>query len=138
MIEYQHEISNTDGYKQFNSFSIHEELKDILADEYYLVGSKDFNKQTLCEELYKKNFYDKYDKDANSMVYSKYIDNQKFKDKALFIYSIIDFEKYKKFVKENGNIENPNDLTITYNIIDSDNTKVLIYSLSIVDISFVF
>lgn len=138
MIEYRHEISDEDGYKQYNDFIIHEYLKDILADDYYKVGSKEFTKKDLCEELYKKNFYDKYDKDANSMVYSKYIDNQKFKDKAYFIYSIIDYEKYKKFVEKNQNIENPNELTVTYNIIDSDNTKVLMYNISIVDISFVF
>lgn len=138
MIEFRHEISNEEGYKQYNDFIIHEDLKDILADDYYLVGSKEFAKNDLCKKLYKENFYDKYDKDANSMVYSKYIDNEKFQDKAKFIYSIIDLDKYKKFVQENENIENPNDLTITYNIIDSANTKVLMYNINIVDISFVF
>lgn len=138
MIEYTHEISNKDGYKQFNNFIFKEELKDILRDDYFLFGSNEFKNQELCEELYKKNFYDKYDKDANSLIYSKYINNQKFKDKALFIYSIIDFEKYKKFVEKNEDIENPNDYTIKFSIIDSQNTKVLIYNLNLVDISFVF
>jgi len=138
MIESKHEISNEDGYKKYNNFIISEELKSIISDDYYLYGSEKFAKNNLCEELYKLNFYDKYDEDANQLVYSKYINNEKFKEKAFFIYSIIDFNKYKKFVEENENIENPNDLTITYNIIDSDNTKVLIYNISIVDISFVF
>ncbi|MGB7401502.1 MAG: hypothetical protein WA916_02935 [Arcobacter sp.] len=35
-------------------------------------------------------------------------------------------------------IENPNDLTIKYSVIDSDNTKVLMYNISIADIAFVF
>lgn len=138
MIEYTHEISNEDGYKKFNNFIISEGLKEILRDDYFLFGSDEFTKKELCESLYKKNFYDKYDQDANSLIYSKYINNKSFKDKALFIYSIIDNEKYIKFVESNENIENPNNYTITYNIIDSDNTKVLIYNLNIVDISFVF
>jgi len=138
VIKKTYEISNEKGYKQYNDFIIHEDLKDILSKDYYLVGSSEFTKKSLCDELYKKNFYDKYDKDTNAMVYSKYIDNKKFQEKAKFIYSVIDYEKYKKFVQKNENIQNPNNLTITYNIIDSDNTKVLIYNLSIVDISFVF
>ena len=138
MIESKHEISNEDGYKKYSNFIISEELKSILSDDYYLYGSKQFSKDDLCEELYKINFHDKYDKDSNQLIYSKYINNEKFKDKAYFIYSIIDYVKYKKFVEENENIENPNDLTITYNIIDSDNTKVLIYNINIIDISFVF
>lgn len=138
MYEYTHEISNKEGYKQFNHFNIHEDLKELLADDYYLVGSTKEFKQKLCDDLYQLNFYDKYNKDANALVYSKYIDNEKFQDKSKFIYAIIDYDKYKKFVEKNPNIENPNDLTITYSIIDSDRTKVLIYAISIVDIAFVF
>lgn len=138
MIESKHEISNENGYIRYNNFIIDETIKNIISDDYYLYGSDEYTKNNLCEKLYKTNFYDKYDKDANQLIYSKYIDNEKFKNKAFFIYSIIDYEKYKKFVKENETIENPNDLTITYNIIDSDNTKVLIYNINIVDISFVF
>ena len=138
MIESKCEISNKDGYKRFSHFLINEGLKNILSDDYESYGSSTFDKKELCEKLYKINFYDKYDKDANQLVFSKYIDNENFKNKAHFIYSIIDYEKYKKFVKENENIENPNDLTITYNILDSDNTKVLMYSITIIDISFVF
>jgi len=138
MIESKYEISNEDGYIKYNNFIVSDGLKDILSNDYEMYGSSLFNKEELCEKLYKLNFYDKYDEDANELVYSKYINNQQFKNKAHFIYSIIDYEKYKKFVAENENIENPNDLTITYNILDSDNTKVLMYSISIVDISFVF
>jgi len=138
MIESKYEISNEDGYIKYNNFIVSDGLKDILSNDYEMYGSSLFNKEELCEKLYKLNFYDKYDEDANELVYSKYINNQQFKNKAHFIYSIIDYEKYKKFVAENENIENPNDLTITYNIIDSDNTKVLMYSISIIDISFVF
>jgi len=138
MIESKHEISNENGYIRYNNFVINEGLKDIIADDYYLYGSKEFTKAKSCEELYKKNFYDKYDKDANQLVYSKYINNENFRDKAYFIYSIIDYEKYKEFVEKNETIDNPNELTITYNILDSDNTKVLIYNINIVDISFVF
>jgi len=138
MIESKYEISNEDGYKKYSNFIIHEDLKDILSNDYESYGSSSFNKTELCESFYKQNFYEKYDKDANQLVYSKYINNEQFKNKAHFIYSIIDFDKYKQFVEKNENIKNPNELTITYNIIDSDNTKVLIYSISIVDISFVF
>ncbi len=138
MIESKYEISNEDGYIKYNNFIVSDGLKDILSNDYEMYGSSLFNKEELCEKLYKLNFYDKYDEDANELVYSKYINNQQFKNKAHFIYSIIDYEKYKKFVAENENIENPNDLTITYNILDSDNTKVLMYSISIIDISFVF
>jgi len=138
MIESKYEISNEEGYKKYSNFIVHEGLKDILSNDYKSYGSSAFNKTELCESLYKLNFYDKYDQDANALVYTKYINNDQFKNKAHFIYSIIDYENYKKFVEKNPNIENANELTITYNIIDSDNTKVLIYSISIVDISFVF
>jgi len=138
MIESKYEISNEDGYIKYSNFIVSDGLKDILASDYETYGSSLFNKEELCEKLYKLNFYDKYDEGANELVYSKYINNQQFKNKAHFIYSIIDYEKYRKFVEKNENIENPNDLTITYNILDSDNTKVLLYAISIVDISFVF
>jgi len=138
MIESRFEISNEDGYKEYSHFLIHENLEEILSDDYQQFGAKTFNKDGLCEKLYKTNFHDKYDQDANQMIYSKYINNESFKNKAHFIYSIIDYDKYKTFVEKHENIANPNELTITYNIIDSDNTKVQIYTISIVDISFVF
>ncbi len=71
-------------------------------------------------------------------VFSLYINNEKFKEKVLFIYSILDENRYKKFVENHQEIENPNDLTIKYSVIDSDNTKVLMYNISIADIAFVF
>lgn len=88
--------------------------------------------------MYKQNFYDKYDKDNYKEIYEKYIDNEKFKNKAKFIYAIIDYEKYVKFVEENQTIENPNELIISYNVVDSDGVKVNIYNISISEIAFVF
>lgn len=138
MIEYIHEISNEDGYKRYSNFQISETLKDILFDDYYLYGSTSFNKMELIEELYKKNFFDKYDREAQAEIFKLYIDNQAFKDKTQFVYALIDSTKYKKFVEENPNIENPSDYTITYDIVDSDGVKVTMYSISIADIAFVF
>lgn len=138
MIEYTHELSNEDGYRRYSNFQISETLKDILFEDYYLYGSTTFNKMELVEELYKKNFYDKYDKESQAEIFKLYIDNQAFKDKAQFVYSMIDYDKYTKFVKENENIENPNDYTITYNIVDSDGVKVTMFNISIADIAFVF
>lgn len=67
--------------------------------------------------MYKKNFYDKYDRVVYKEVYEKYIDNEKFKrEKAKFVYSIIDYDKYVKFVEENESIE-PNELTIVYSAV---------------------
>lgn len=88
--------------------------------------------------MYKKNFYDKYDRVTYKEVYEKYIDNEKFKEKAKFVYSIIDYDKFVKFVEENESIENPNELTITYSVVDSDGVKVIVYNLLITDIAFVF
>lgn len=138
MIEYLHEISNEDGYRKYSNFQISDNLKDLLFDDYYLYGSTTFNKIDLIDELYKKNFYDKYDRETQSEIFQLYIDNQAFKDKAQFVYAMIDYDKYKKFVAENANIENPNEYTITYNIIDSDGVKVTMYDINISDVSFVF
>ena len=66
------------------------------------------------------------------------INNEKFKEKAKFIYSVIDYDKYVKFVEENQTIENPNELIISYSVVDSDGVKVQIYNIGISDISFVF
>ncbi len=138
MIKTTHEISNEDGYIKYNFFEIHEDLQGIVADDYYTYKTDEFKKESYCELMYKKNFYDKYDKDSYKEVYEKYIDNEKFKEKALFIYSVIDYDKYVKFVEENPTIDNPNDLTISYSILDSVGVKVNIYNISITDISFVF
>ncbi|MAD41942.1 MAG: hypothetical protein CL623_06080 [Arcobacter sp.] len=138
MIKTTHEISNEDGYIKYNFFEIHPDLEEIIADDYFTYATKDFKKQDLCEELYKKNFYDKYDEANYKEVYEKYINNENFKAKAMFIYSVVDLEKFKKFVESNGEILNPNELTLTYSILDSAGVKIDIYNLSIVDISFVF
>jgi len=138
MIKTTHEISNEDGYIKYNFFEIHPDLEAIISPDYNLWHTEDFTKQEYCEEMYKKNFYDKYDKNAYAEVYEKYINNEKFKEKAMFIYSIIDFEKYKEFVELNPEIQNPNELTITYSVLDSTGVKIDIYNLSINDIAFVF
>ncbi|GGD43031.1 hypothetical protein GCM10012288_16660 [Malaciobacter pacificus] len=138
MIKTTHEISSEDGYIKYNFFEIHEDLQGIIADDYYTYKTDEFKKEAYCELMYKKNFYDKYDRDTYKEVYEKYIDNEKFKEKALFIYSIIDYDKYVQFVEENPTIENPNELTISYSILDSVGVKVNIYNIGISDISFVF
>ena len=131
-------ISDENGYTKYNLFEIAEGLQDIIADDYLTYASENFKKDSYCELMYKKNFYDKYDRVVYKEVYEKYIDNEKFKEKAKFVYSIIDYDKYVKFVEENESIENPNELTITYSVVDSDGVKVIVYNLAITDIAFVF
>jgi len=131
-------ISDENGYKKYNLFEIHEDLTSIIADDYLSYTSKDFKKESYCELMYKKNFYDKYDVETYKEVYEKYINNEKFKHKAKFIYSIIDYDKYVDFVEKNQTIENPNELTISYSVVDSDGVKINIYNIAISDIAFVF
>ncbi len=131
-------ISDEDGYKKYNLFEIHENLEPIITDDYLDFSSKNFKKDAYCELMYKKNFYDKYDETTYKEVYERYINNEKFKEKAKFIYSVIDYDKYVKFVEENQTIENPNELIISYSVVDSDGVKVQIYNIGISDISFVF
>ncbi|QKF66813.1 hypothetical protein AVENP_1259 [Arcobacter venerupis] len=131
-------ISDENGYKKYNLFEIHEDLQNIIADDYLEYSTSNFKKAAYCELMYKKNFYDKYDETTYKEVYVRYINNEKFKDKAKFIYSIIDYDKYVKFVEENQTIENPNELIISYGVVDSDGVKIEIYNIGIVDISFVF
>ena len=131
-------ISDDNGYKKYNLFEIAENLESIIVDDYLTYSSKDFKKAAYCELMYKKNFYDKYDETTYKEVYDRYINNEKFKEKAKFIYSVIDYDKYVKFVELNETIENPSDLTISYSVVDSDGVKVEIYNISITDISFVF
>jgi hypothetical protein len=138
MIRTTAEISNDDGYKKYNLFEIHESLEPIIADDYLEYSSKAFKKAAYCELMYKKNFYDKYDPETYKEVYIRYINNEKFKEKAKFIYSIIDYDKYVKFVDQNEIIENPNELIISYSVVDSDGVKIEIYNIGISDISFVF
>ena len=131
-------ISDEDGYKKYNLFEIHEDLEPIIADDYLDFSSENFKKAAYCELMYKKNFYDKYDETIYKEVYERYINNEKFKEKAKFIYSVIDYDKYVKFVEENQIIENPNELIISYSVVDSEGVKVQIYNIGISDISFVF
>ena len=91
-------ISDEDGYKKYNLFEIHEDLEPIIADDYLDFSSENFKKAAYCELMYKKNFYDKYDETTYKEVYERYINNEKFKEKAKFIYSVIDYDKYVKFV----------------------------------------
>ena len=131
-------ISDDNGYKKYNLFEIHGDLEPIIADDYLTYASLDFKKASYCELMYKKNFYDKYDETTYKEVYERYINNEKFKEKAKFIYSVIDYDKYVKFVEENQTIENPNELIISYSVVDSDGVKINIYNIAITDISFVF
>ena len=138
MIRTTAEISNEDGYKKYNLFEIHESLEPIIADDYLEYSSTNSKKAAYCELMYKKNFYDKYDPKTYEEVYVRYINNEKFKEKAKFIYSVIDYDKYVKFAEENQTIENPNELIISYSVVDSDGVKINIYNISIADIAFVF
>lgn len=138
MIEYKYEIEKNDNYSKYNYFEISDDLKDILCDDYFLFNSKEYTKEKYTNELYDTNFTNKYDREKQVEIFQLYIDNKQFKDKVLFIYSIIDKDKYNEFVNKNSEISNPNDLYINYYIIDSDNTKVLMYNITISDISFVF
>ena len=138
MINKRYEIENENDYKKYNHFEISDNFKELLRKDYYLYNSKDFLNKKLTEDLYKINFNDKYDENAHALVYEKYINNENFKNKALFIYSMIDENKYKSFVKNNPDVKNPNDYSLHYSIIDSDGTKVDMYNLNLVDITFVY
>ena len=72
------------------------------------------------------------------IIYERFINNEKFKEKAKFIYSVIDYDKYVKFVELNETIENPNELIISYSVVDSDSVKINVYNIGISDIAFVF
>lgn len=138
MIEYISEVSNEDNYRKYNHFLITENLNELLHKDYYVYNTKDFNKADLVEELYNKNFVNKYDNVEHKQIFDLYINNDKFKEKAQFIYSMIDYDKFKAFVENNDNITNPEEYTIIYNIVDSDGVKVTMYQLSLTDIAFVF
>lgn len=139
MIEKRYLIDETnDGYCRFNHFEISEELSSLLNDDYFTYATNDFKNSEYVNRLCKNNFLDKYDRETQPEVFQLYIDNDKFKEKVLFIYSMINDEKYKEFVENEKEIENPNDLTIKYSVIDSENTKILMYNISIADIAFVF
>lgn len=138
MIEKRYELSDENGYKKYSHFIISSALEELLNEDYFLYNSTSLKKTDELEAMYKRNFNDKYDEVANAMVFEKYINNEAFKNKALFIYNLIDEKKYKEFALKNGELSNPNDYTCEYNIIDSDSVKINVYNLNIVDISFVF
>lgn len=138
MIENTNLISDIDGYKKYNYFEINDQLKNILSDDYNKYNKESSIKQDYIDKMYKINFEDKYSREENKEIFQRYIDNQEFKDKTQFIYSIIDYDKYTSFVLNNKEVENPGEITIKYSILDSDGVKVQIYYISIVDISFVF
>lgn len=138
MIEKMHLLSDENGYQRFNHFEISEELEDLLNNEYFLYNTNEFSKYNLIDSLYKTNFEDKYNRESDKEIFRLYIDNDKFKEKAQFVYSIIDYEKYSQFVTKNPELSDANNLTIKYSILDSDGVKVEIYFISILDISFVF
>ena len=138
MIEKTYLVSQENEYKKYNHFEISDGLKDILDDEYYLYDSNEFKKENEIVKLYKKNFEDKYDREKHKEIYDLYINNESFRKKAYFVYSIIDYERYVKFVQENPELENADELMIKYSILDSDGVKVQIYHISIIDITFVF
>lgn len=138
MIDKKHLLSDENGYQRFNHFEISEELEELLSNDYFLYNTNEFSKYDLIENLYKTNFEDKYNREADKEIFKLYIDNEKFKEKAQFVYSIIDYEKYSQFVSKNPELTEGNDLTIKYSILDSDGVKVEVYFISILDISFVF
>ena len=114
MIEKTYALSDDGTYKRFNHFEISEQLKDILADDYYLYNTSEFKKENLLDDLYKINFLDKYDRETQKEIFEQYIDNEQFIKKTKFVYSVIDYEKYAKFVLSNAELEKPNDFTIQY------------------------
>lgn len=138
MIEYISLQTKDDEYKKYNQFRISENLSELLFKDYYNYNTKDYNKSELVENLYKQNFIDKYDRSTQAAVYEMYIDNKKFKEKVLFIYSMIDSIKYKEFVEKNSTISNPNDYKIEYYVVDSDGVSVKTFDITLTDISFVF
>lgn len=138
MIIKQHLIEDENSYKKYNYFEVSKNLENILLDDYFLYQSKDFKYSQLVEDMYKKNFLDKYDRQKDKEIYALYIDNKKFEEKVKFIYSVVDYKKYIEFVAKNEEIKEPLEYTIKYSVLDSQGTKVEIYHISIVDISFVF
>lgn len=138
MIKKTYFIDEDNGYKRFNYFEISNEIESILFDDYYLYNTNEFTRNQLTNSLYNKNFVNKYDKQSQKEVFELYIDNPEFKKKAQFIYSIVDEKKLINFVESNCEITDPNKYSVKYYILDSAGVKVQIYSLNIVDISFVF
>lgn len=137
MIRKQHLIEDKNNYKKYNYFEISENLEELLADDYYLYDSSDYD-SNIPEQLYKKNFLDKYDREKDKQIYTLYIDDKKFEKKVKFIYSVIDYKKYIKFVAQNMEIDDPSSYFINYSILDSEGVKVQVFNINITEIAFVF
>ncbi|WP_321468367.1 hypothetical protein [Halarcobacter sp.] len=137
MIRKQHLIEDKNNYKKYNYFEISENLEELLADYYYLYDSSDYDSD-IPEQLYKKNFLDKYDREKDKQIYTLYIDDKKFEKKVKFIYSVIDYKKYIKFVAQNMEIDDPSSYFINYSILDSEGVKVQVFNINITEIAFVF
>ncbi len=137
MIRKQHLIEDKNNYKKYNYFEISENLEELLADDYYLYDSSDYDSD-IPEQLYKKNFLDKYDREKDKQIYTLYIDDKKFEKKVKFIYSVIDYKKYIKFVAQNMEIDDPSSYFINYSILDSEGVKVQVFNINITEIAFVF
>ncbi|WP_321314638.1 hypothetical protein [Halarcobacter sp.] len=137
MIRKQHLIEDKNNYKKYNYFEISENLEELLADDYYLYDSSDYDSD-IPEQLYKKNFLDKYDREKDKQIYTLYIDDKKFEKKVKFIYSVINYKKYIKFVAQNMEIDDPSSYFINYSILDSEGVKVQVFNINITEIAFVF
>jgi len=137
MIRKQHLIEDKNNYKKYNYFEISENLEELLTDDYYLYDSSDYDSD-IPEQLYKKNFLDKYDREKDKQIYTLYIDDEKFEKKVKFIYSVIDYKKYIKFVAQNMEIDDPSSYFINYSILDSEGVKVQVFNINITEIAFVF
>lgn len=138
MIEYTHKAKEENDYTTYNHFLIDDGLIPLMYDDYYMYNTDKSDKKEIAERLYKENFINKYDPQEHKQIFDLYINNESFKNKAMFIYSVIDPVRYEAFVQENPTVEEPNKYTITYSVIDSTGVKVTMYHLSLTEISFVF
>lgn len=138
MIEYTHKASEESDYTTYNHFLIDDGLIPLLHEDYYMFNTDKCTKEEIAENLYKEIFIDRYDPVQHKQIFDLYINNESFKNKAKFIYSIVDHERYKAFVQENPSIEDPKKYTLTYSVTDSKGVKVTMYHISMIDISFVF
>lgn len=138
MIEYTHKASEENDYITYNHFLIDDGLIPILYDDYYMYNTENSDKKEIAQKLYDDNFVSKYDPVEHKQIFDLYINNESFMNKAKFIYSVVDIERYKAFVEQNPSIEEPNKYTLTYSVTDSKGVKVTMYHISITDIAFVF
>ncbi|RXJ60695.1 hypothetical protein [Candidatus Marinarcus aquaticus] len=138
MIEYTHKANEENDYITYNHFLIDDGLVPILYDDYYMYNTDKSDKKEIAQKLYDDNFVNKYDPVEHKQIFDLYINNESFMNKAKFIYSVVDVERYKTFVEQNPSIEEPNKYTLTYSVTDSKGVKVTMYHISITDIAFVF